>query len=296
MTNQRRRSGGDTPKRNDVRRKEFKRVPRAGEITRTETESAPSTDRLEGRNPVIEALRAGRTINKLWVSVPEGSRIDPTLGRIIAMAKETRIPLVEVSRTVLDKMSTTHIHQGVIAQIASHDYVDIDELIEQVSRKDGDPFLLMLDSLKDSYNLGSVLRIADAAGVDGVIIPRHRSIGLDAAVAKASSGAIEYVPVARVTNLSRTIDDLKKAGFWVFGTDASAQTTYDKANYSGPLLLIIGSEGGGIHSNILSKCDVTIRIPMEGNVNSLNAAVAAGIAVFEAIRQRKNKSDEAERV
>lgn len=293
MAYQQRRSGGDRPKRSDTRKKESNRVPRSGEMVRTEPESAPPKDRLEGRNPVLEALRAGRTINKLWVAVPEGSRIDPTLGRIVAMAKEKRIPLVEVTRTVLDKMSETNIHQGVIAQIASHDYMDIEALIEQVSQKEGDPFLIMLDSLKDSYNLGSVLRIADAAGVGGVIIPRHRSVGLDAAVAKASSGAIEYVPVARVTNLSRTIDDLKKAGFWVFGTDASAQTNYDQADYSGPLLLIIGSEGGGIHSNIISKCDVTIRIPMEGKVNSLNAAVATGIAVFEAKRQRKNKADEA---
>ena len=236
----------------------------------------------------MEALRAGRTINKIWVASTDGSRMDPTIGRIIAMARDQGIPLVEVPRTVLDKMSSTRIHQGVIAQIASHEYIEIDEMIEQTTQKDGDPFLVMLDSLKDSYNLGSVLRIADAAGVDGVIIPRHRSIGLDATVAKASSGAIEYVPVARVTNLSRTIDDLKKKGFWVFGTDASAEMTYDKANYGGPLLLIIGSEGEGVHENILSKCDVTVSVPMEGHVNSLNAAVAAGVIVFEAKRQRKN--------
>jgi 23S rRNA (guanosine2251-2'-O)-methyltransferase len=236
----------------------------------------------------MEALRAGRTFNKIWVASSDGSRLDPTIGRIIAMARDQGIPLVEVPRTVLDKMSSTRIHQGVIAQIASHDYIEIDEMIEQATKKEGDPFLVMLDSLKDSYNLGSVLRIADAAGVDGIIIPRHRSIGLDATVAKASSGAIEYVPVARVTNLSRTIDDLKKKGFWVFGTDASAEMPYDKANYGGPLLLIIGSEGEGVHENILSKCDVTVSVPMEGHVNSLNAAVAAGVIVFEAKRQRKN--------
>ncbi len=212
--------------------------------------------------------------------------MDPTIGRIIAMARNQGIPLVEVPRTVLDKMSSTRIHQGVIAQIASHDYVEIDELIEQATQKDGDPFLVMLDSLKDSYNLGSVLRIADAAGVDGIIIPRHRSIGLDATVAKASSGAIEYIPVARVTNLSRTIDDLKKKGFWIFGTDASAETTYDQAKYDGPILIIIGSEGEGVHDNVLEKCDVTVSVPMDGKVNSLNAAVAAGIIVFEARRQR----------
>ncbi|MBN1775008.1 MAG: 23S rRNA (guanosine(2251)-2'-O)-methyltransferase RlmB [Clostridiales bacterium] len=253
-----------------------------------QAEDAAPDDRLEGRNPIMEALRAGRTFNKIWVASSDGSRLDPTIGRIIAMARDQGIPLVEVPRTVLDKMSSTRIHQGVIAQIASHDYIEIDEMIEQATKKEGDPFLVMLDSLKDSYNLGSVLRIADAAGVDGIIIPRHRSIGLDATVAKTSSGAIEYVPVARVTNLSRTIDDLKKKGFWVFGTDASAEMPYDKANYGGPLLLIIGSEGEGVHENILSKCDVTVSVPMEGHVNSLNAAVAAGVIVFEAKRQRKN--------
>ena len=252
-----------------------------------ETGDAVPDDRLEGRNPVMEALRADRTINKIWVAATDGTHFDPALGRIVKMARDKNIPMVEVTRTILDKMSVTRIHQGVIAQIASHDYVDIDEFVEQVFEKKKAPFFLMLDSLKDSYNFGSILRIADAAGVDGVIIPKHRSIGLDATVAKASSGAIEYVPVARVTNLSRTIDDLKKRGFWIYGTDASAETSYDEAKFDGPILLIIGSEGEGVHETIIEKCDVTVSVPMEGHVNSLNAAVAAGIVVFEARRQRK---------
>lgn len=270
---------------------EARAFPNTGEQMRLDSEPAAPDDRLEGRNPVAEAIRAGRTINKIWIASPEGSKLDPTLGRIVASARAKGIPIVEVPRNALDKMSATNIHQGVIAQIASHDYTDLDDMIDALSGKERPPFLLILESLKDSYNLGSVLRISDAAGIDGVIIPRHRSIGLDATVAKASSGAIEYVPVARVANLSRSIDDLKKKGFWVFGTDAAAQTPYDRADYKGPIVLLIGSEGEGLSPHLLNKCDVTVSVPMKGKVNSLNAAVATGIIVFEAMRQRDQKNE-----
>lgn len=246
----------------------------------------PTADRLEGRNPVLEALRAGRTINKLWVARQEGGRIDPTAARIVAMAKERGVFYNEVPRTTLDQMSQTHNHQGVIAQVASHDYAELEAVISSAREKGEAPFLLMLDELKDAYNLGSILRIADAAGVHGVIIPRHRSIGLDSMVAKASAGAIEYVPVSRVTNLSQTIAALKEDGFWVAGTDAEGTISYDKADFTGPLLIVIGSEGEGMAKNIRDKCDFLLSIPMSGHVNSLNAAVAAGIVVFEAQKQR----------
>lgn len=249
-------------------------------------ERTPSDDRLEGRNPVLEALRAGRTINKLWVVKPEGGRIDPTVARIVALAREKGVHFTEVPRITLDQMSETHNHQGVIAQTASHDYTEIEEIIRIAAEKGEAPFLLMLDELKDAYNLGSILRIADAAGVHGVIIPKHRSIGLDSMVAKASAGAIEYVPVARVTNLSQTITSLKEQGFWVAGTDAEGTIPYDKADYKGPLLIVIGSEGEGMARNIREKCDFLLSIPMSGHVNSLNAAVAAGIVVFTAKRLR----------
>ena len=251
-----------------------------------EKERIPSDDRLEGRNPVLEALRAGRTINKLWVVKPEGGRIDPTMARIVTMARDKGVYYTEVPRITLDQMSETHNHQGVIAQCASHDYMEIEEIIRLAAEKGEAPFLLMLDELKDAYNLGSILRIADAAGVHGVIIPKHRSIGLDSMVAKASAGAIEYVPVARVTNLSQTITSLKEQGFWVAGTDAEGTVPYDKADYKGPLLIVIGSEGEGMAKNIREKCDFLLSIPMSGHVNSLNAAVAAGIVVFTAKRLR----------
>ncbi|MBO4928088.1 MAG: 23S rRNA (guanosine(2251)-2'-O)-methyltransferase RlmB [Clostridiales bacterium] len=253
-------------------------------------ENAPTEDRVEGRNPVLEAMRAGRTINKLFVMKrQENARPDPTMSRIINMAKELRIPIMEVPKTNLDEMSQTHNHQGVIAQVASHEYVEIDEMLERANEKGEAPLLLILDELKDAYNLGSILRIADAAGVSGVIIPQHRSIGLDSMVAKASAGAIEYVPVARVTNLSRTILELKEKGFWIAGTDAEGTNRYFDDVWSGPMAIVIGSEGEGMNKNIRDKCDFLLSIPMAGSVNSLNAAVAAGIVVFEATKQRRKK-------
>ena len=255
-------------------------------------EKTPTDDRIEGRNPVLEAMRAGRTFNKIFVAArSENARPDPTMARIINMAKELRIPIMEVPKANLDSMSQTHNHQGVIAQVAAHEYVDIDTMLEKAEEKGEAPLLLILDELKDAYNLGSILRIADAAGVHGVIIPQHRSIGLDSMVAKASAGAIEYVPVARVNNLSRTILELKEKGFWIAGTDAEGDHLYCDDIWSGPMAIVIGSEGEGMNKNIREKCDFLMSIPMAGSVNSLNAAVAAGIVVFEAVKQRKIDSN-----
>lgn len=246
-----------------------------------------ANDRLEGKNPVLEAFRAGRTINKLWVVAQDTKKQDPIISKIISMAKMAQTPVLEVPKTTLDRMASTNAHQGVIAQTASHEYVEVDAIIEAAKEKGEEPLIIALDGLKDSYNLGSVLRIADAAGVHGVIIPKHRSIGLDAMVAKASAGAIEHVPVARVNNLSRTLIELKEQGFWVYGADAEGQTTYDKADYKGSAVIVIGSEGEGISANISDKCDILVTIPMSGEVNSLNAAVATGIIVFEAQKNRR---------
>ena len=243
-------------------------------------------DRLEGRNPILEALKAGRQINKLWVLKKEDGRLDPTIQKILFLARAEKIPVIEVRRPFLDQMSDSHAHQGVIASVASRDYVDLDDVLSAAEEKGRSPFLVMLDGLKDGYNLGSILRIADAAGVDGIIIPKHRSIALDAMVAKASAGAIEYVPVVRVTNLSQTILELKDKGFWVAGTDASGETSYKSADFKGPLLVVIGSEGEGMSRVVKEKCDFLLSIPMQGRINSLNAAVAAGIVIFEAQSQR----------
>lgn len=248
----------------------------------------PTNDRLEGKNSVLEAIRAGRTINKLWILEPsDGKPLDSHLQTILNLAKENKIVVVRAKRNVLDRMSQTHNHQGVIAAVASHEYVDIEDIVKKARDEGRSPILVALDELKDAYNLGSVLRISDAAGIDGVIIPKHRSIGLDSVVAKASAGAIEYVPVARVTNLAQTLRDLKDDGFWVFGTDADATTDYDKADYSGPIVIVIGSEGEGMRDNIKKQCDILLSIPMVGHVNSLNAAVASAVVLFEAVKSRK---------
>lgn len=246
------------------------------------------SDKLEGRNPVLEALRSGRDINKIWILEPaDGKKLDPLLMQIYNQAKAKGVVITRVPRTTLDRMSSTHNHQGVIAQAASHEYVSIDDILKKAEDAGHAPLIVVLDELKDAYNLGSILRISDAAGVDGVIIPKHRSIGLDSMVAKASAGAIEYVPVARVTNLSQTLSELKEKGFWVCGTAMDGASTYDEADLTGPLAIVIGSEGDGMRETVRKSCDFLIQIPMVGHVNSLNAAVAAGIIVFEAAKKRR---------
>lgn len=250
----------------------------------------PSDDRLEGRNAVLEALNAGREINKIWILESKDGRQDTILTRIYREACAKKIPVVKAKREVLDKMSQTRNHQGVIAAVASHEYVAIEDILKQAEDEGRKPFIVVLDELKDAYNLGSVLRIADAAGCDGVIIPKHRSIGLDSVVARASAGAIEYVKVARVTNIAATLRDLKeKHGFWVFGTAADGSNPYDKADYKGAIAIVIGSEGDGMRDIVKKECDFLLSIPMVGSVNSLNAAVAAGIVIFEAVKGRADK-------
>ena len=253
------------------------------EAGRDLSEEREDQDRIEGRNSVWEALQSERDFHKVWIAKSEGgTQTDPFLKRIAAQAKQKKVPVVEVPRSALDQMSCTHNHQGVIAQVAAHEYADPDLLLADLKEKNITPFFIMLDGLKDGYNLGSILRIADAAGVHGVIIPRHRSIGLDALVSKASAGAIEHVPVIRTVNLAQMVLRLKEEGFWVAGTDAGGTIHYKKADYQGPLLIVIGGEGEGISKNLLDKCDFILSIPMSGKVNSLNAAVAAGIVIFEA--------------
>jgi 23S rRNA (guanosine2251-2'-O)-methyltransferase len=252
------------------------------------TDEELPADRLEGRNPILEALKAGRPINKLYVQRSK-EKPDATLARIIHEAKEAGAVIMEVERQVLDQMSVTHGHQGVIAHVAMHEYAELADVLAKAKDAGEDPFLIILDELKESYNLGSVLRIADAAGVHGVIIPKRRSVGLDAAVAKASAGAIEYVPVIRVVNLSQTIAELKTQGFWIAGTDSAGQSDYHAIDWRGPMAVVIGSEGEGIAQQIRKHCDFLIAVPLRGKVNSLNAAVATGIVVFEAMHQRHTR-------
>lgn len=240
-------------------------------------------DQIEGRNPVIEALRAGREINKLLVA--RGSKAG-SMKAILALARSAGVPVQEVDREKLDGMAAGRAHQGVIALGASKEYASVEDMLALAAERGEDPFLLILDGIEDPQNLGSLLRTADAAGVHGVIIPQHRAAGLTAVVAKASAGAIEYVPVARVVNLSRTIDELKEKGIWVAGSDASAEQLHFSADLKGPLAIVVGSEGKGMGRLVKEKCDFLVQLPMRGHVSSLNAAVAGAILVYEALRQR----------
>lgn len=241
-------------------------------------------DKIEGRNPVIEALKSGRTINKIFVA--KGER-EGSIRQIIAMAKDKSIVLQFVDMNKLNSMSTTNSHQGVIAFVSAAKYVEVEDIIKNASVKGEEPFLIILDEIVDPQNLGSIIRSADAAGVHGVIIPKRRAVGLTSVVAKASAGAIEYVPVARVSNIAYTIDKLKSLGVWVVGTDSDAGSTLFDSNLKGPIALLIGSEGKGISKLLKEKCDFLINIPMRGTISSLNAAVASAIVMYEVVRQRR---------
>lgn len=263
-------------------------------LQKTDLHEAGPPDRLEGRNPIKEALRAGRNINKVWIKRRDSGRYDQDLTRLVQDAKKAGAVIVEVDGDVLDSMATSYGHQGIIAQIAAHEYVTLPELIargEEQMAENTYPLLILLDGLEESYNLGSILRIADAAGATGIIIPERRSVALDATVAKASAGAIEYVPVARVTNLSNTIQTLKDSGYWVYGADAQGTATPEGSDWLRKIALVIGSEGKGMSAKIVEACDHLVSIPQYGRVNSLNAAVACGILVFEAKRQARHNNE-----
>ncbi|KFZ43478.1 23S rRNA (guanosine(2251)-2'-O)-methyltransferase RlmB [Anoxybacillus flavithermus] len=239
-------------------------------------------DLIIGKNPVLEALKSGREMNKIWIA--EGSQRGQ-MQSIIQLAKEMGITVQYVPKKKMDQLSEGN-HQGVIAQVAAYRYYDIDDLFKQAEEKGEAPFFIILDELEDPHNLGSIMRTADAVGAHGIIIPKRRSVGLTATVAKASTGAIEYVPVARVTNLARIVDELKERGVWIFGTDAKGNQDYRQLDGVIPLALIIGSEGKGISRLLRDKCDVLVRLPMIGHVTSLNASVAASLLMYEVYRKR----------
>ena len=259
-------------------RKEQLSSPR-GERRERETDE----NLLEGRNAVTEALRAGRTIDKLYIASGE---TDKALARLAAMARQAGAAVVECDRRKLDQMSQTGAHQGVIAQAAVHDYCTVDEMLALAKERGEAPLLVLCDELTDPHNLGAILRTAECAGAHGVIIPKRRSVGLTAVVGKASAGAVEYMPVARVANLTQTIEALKKQGVWVFGTAADADTALYSADLKGPAAIVIGSEGEGMSRLVAESCDFKVSIPMKGHISSLNASAAAAILLYEAVRQR----------
>ncbi|MGN7485271.1 23S rRNA (guanosine(2251)-2'-O)-methyltransferase RlmB [Priestia megaterium] len=235
-----------------------------------------------GRNPVLEALKSGRDINKLWIA--EGSQ-GGSMGQITQLAKRNGVLVQFVPKKKIEQM-VDGIHQGVAAQVAAYQYAELDDLFNLAEKRNESPFFLLLDELEDPHNLGSIMRTADAVGAHGIIIPKRRSVGLTATVAKASTGAIEHVPVARVTNLSRTIDELKDRGVWIVGTDAKESDDYRNLDGDMPLTLVIGSEGKGMSRLIREKCDFLVQLPMVGHVTSLNASVAASLLMYEVYRKR----------
>lgn len=238
---------------------------------------------LEGRNALTEALRSGRTIDKVFIAAGETDR---ALQRLAAQAKEAGAVVVPVDRRKLDAMSTTHAHQGVIALAAAREYATLDDLLENAASKGEAPLLVICDELTDPHNLGAILRSAECVGAHGVIIPKRRSVGLTATVAKASAGAVEYVKVARVTNVSAAIAELKQKGVWVYGTAAEGSVPLYQADLKGSAALVIGNEGDGMSPLVRKNCDQLVSIPMKGRISSLNASAAASILLYEAVRQR----------
>ncbi len=238
---------------------------------------------IEGRNAVIEALRVGAAIDKIYIARGE---TDKTLGHIASKARDAGIVVVEADRRKLDGMSRTHAHQGVIALAAVREYATVESILAAAAEKGEPPLLVVCDEISDPHNLGAILRTAECAGAHGVIIPKRRSAGLTAVVAKTSAGAVSYIPVARVANIPSLLKDLKQQGVWVFGTAADGTTALYGADLKGPAAIVIGSEGSGMTRLVSETCDFLVSIPMKGRISSLNASAAAAILLYEAVRQR----------
>ena len=240
---------------------------------------------IEGRNAVLEAFRSGKTIDKLFVL--DGCQDGPVKS-IIREAKKTDTIINFVDKERLDRLAGTGHHQGVVAQAAAYEYAEVEDILEAAKDKGEAPFIFILDEIEDPHNLGAIIRTANQAGAHGVIIPKRRAVGLTATVAKTSAGAINYTPVAKVTNISKTIEDLKKQGMWFVCADMDGTTMYD-LNLTGPIGLVIGNEGSGVGRLVKEKCDFVASIPMKGDIDSLNASVAAGVLAYEIVRQRMTK-------
>ena len=238
---------------------------------------------LEGRNAIAEAIKSGRTIDKVFVADGDTDR---SLQRLAAQAKEAGAVVVPVDRRKLDAMSTTRAHQGIIALAAAHDYCTLNDILEEAASRGQAPLIVICDELSDPHNLGAILRSAECAGAHGVVIPKRRSVGLTATVAKASAGAVEYMKVARVTNISAAIAELKEHGVWVYGTAAEGSIPMYQADLKGPAAIVIGNEGDGMSPLVRKNCDQMVSIPMNGRISSLNASAAASILLYEAVRQR----------
>ena len=243
-------------------------------------------DQIEGRNSVLELLKSDRDINKLYIQKGEKHG---SIHEIIKLAKEKKVVIVEEEKNKLEQMSQTHKHQGVIAIVPPYDYCDVEEIIEYAKSKNELPFIIILDGIEDPHNLGSIIRTAECTGVHGIIIPKRRSATVNSTVNKASAGSVQYMKIARVNNLNDTIKYLKEQNIWIYGTDINADKYYNEEKYTSGVAIVIGNEGHGISRLVKDNCDILIKIPMWGKINSLNASVSAGIVMYEIANQKNKK-------
>ena len=273
-----RRSGQDRRQQPD-RRKNDKEI-----IAKQENkEEKRFDDQIEGRNSVLELLESGKDINKIYVT--RGER-HGSINKILGIAKERKIIVVEKDKRQMDEMAQEENYQGVIAIVPPFEYVEIQDILQEAVERKEDPFILILDGIEDPHNLGSIIRTAETAGVHGIIIPKRRAVSVNSTVNKASAGAVEHMKIARVTNISDAIEELKQAGLWICGTDINSEKYYYNQDLTGPLGIVIGNEGKGISAKVKKNCDFNVKIPMKGKVTSLNASVSTGIIVYESVKQR----------
>ena len=265
-----------------------KRLGNDAITSRNRPPSSNSENPIEGRNPVLEALKAGRPINKLLLSKNIGRH--SVIGQILYHAKQNGVLVEYVDSRFIQKLSSTGHSQGVLAMVATKDYVDLSYLLEASQQRDDLPLYIILDGIEDPHNLGAILRTADAVGGHGVIIPQRRAVGLTAAVSRTSAGAVEYIPVARVSNVSKSISHLRQGGIWTVGVDMAGDNDYTQADYHQSVALVIGAEGKGLSRLVKERCDQIVSIPMKGHITSLNASVAAALVMYEAVRQRTESS------
>lgn len=253
-----------------------------GQITHLET-SPMGQDQVEGRNSVIELLESGRDINKIFVQAGEKRG---SINKIIAIAKENKILISEISKEKINQMAQTENHQGVIAIVPPFDYCEVEDILLEANTRQEEPFVVILDGIEDPHNLGSIIRTAETAGVHGIIIPKRKAASVNSTVNKVSAGAVEHMKVARVNNLVETMKYLKEQGLWICGTDMDTKTYYYDQDLKGPLAIVIGSEGFGMSRLVKENCDFLVKIPMKGKITSLNASVSAGIVMYEVMKQR----------
>ena len=264
--------------------KNFKKPYKAKEQSfKKEKEERTFDDQVEGRNAVLELLESGKDINKIYVSRGEKHG---SINKIIAIAKEKRIIIVEKDKRQMEEMAGTVNYQGVIAIVPPFEYCEIEDILEEAKSKNEDPFVLILDGIEDPHNLGSIIRTAETAGIHGMIIPKRRAASVNSTVNKVSAGAVEHMKIARVTNISDSIEKLKGEGLWICGTDINTDKYYYNQDLTGPLAIVIGNEGSGMSEKVRKNCDFLVKIPMKGKVTSLNASVSTGIVVYEAVKQR----------